>query len=89
MRPGVRPSVRTLTAPLLSPQACRHFNDSGACVPLCPQPLIYNKLTFQLEPNPDTKYQYGGICVRSCPREQGAGEGAGGGGGRALGGAGV
>ncbi|KAI6057813.1 Receptor protein-tyrosine kinase [Aix galericulata] len=71
--PGVRPSVRAPTAPLLSPQACRHFNDSGACVPLCPQPLIYNKLTFQLEPNPDTKYQYGGICVRSCPREQGAG----------------
>ncbi|XP_010219358.1 PREDICTED: LOW QUALITY PROTEIN: receptor tyrosine-protein kinase erbB-3-like, partial [Tinamus guttatus] len=51
--------------------ACRHFNDSGACVPLCPQPLVYNKLTFQLEPNPDTKYQYGGICVRSCPREPG------------------
>ncbi|OXB59598.1 UNVERIFIED_CONTAM: hypothetical protein H355_012531, partial [Colinus virginianus] len=49
--------------------ACRHFNDSGACVPLCPQPLIYNKLTFQLEPNPDTKYQYGSVCVRSCPRE--------------------
>ncbi|XP_064257087.1 receptor tyrosine-protein kinase erbB-3 [Passer domesticus] len=47
--------------------ACRHFNDSGACVPLCPQPLIYNKLTFQLEPNPDTKYQYGGVCVRQCP----------------------
>uniref|UniRef100_A0A8U7NTA9 Receptor protein-tyrosine kinase n=1 Tax=Corvus moneduloides TaxID=1196302 RepID=A0A8U7NTA9_CORMO len=47
--------------------ACRHFNDSGACVPLCPQPLIYNKLTFQLEPNPDTKYQYGGVCVRECP----------------------
>ncbi|XP_067385945.1 receptor tyrosine-protein kinase erbB-3 isoform X2 [Emydura macquarii macquarii] len=47
--------------------ACRHFNDSGACVPLCPQPLIYNKLTFQLEPNPDTKYQYGSVCVASCP----------------------
>ncbi|CAM4602401.1 receptor tyrosine-protein kinase erbB-3 isoform X1 [Lepidochelys kempii] len=47
--------------------ACRHFNDSGACVPLCPQPLIYNKLTFQLEPNPDTKYQYGGVCVAECP----------------------
>ncbi|KAM4880923.1 receptor tyrosine-protein kinase erbB-3 [Sylvia borin] len=47
--------------------ACRHFNDSGSCVPLCPQPLIYNKLTFQLEPNPDTKYQYGGVCVRECP----------------------
>uniref|UniRef100_A0A663F8F3 Receptor protein-tyrosine kinase n=1 Tax=Aquila chrysaetos chrysaetos TaxID=223781 RepID=A0A663F8F3_AQUCH len=57
--------------------ACRHFNDSGACVPLCPQPLIYNKLTFQLEPNPDTKYQYGGICVRSCPREPGVWRGPG------------
>ncbi|XP_041440319.1 receptor tyrosine-protein kinase erbB-3 isoform X2 [Xenopus laevis] len=47
---------------------CRHFNDSGACVPHCPQPLIYSKLTFQLEPNPDAKYQYGGSCVKSCPR---------------------
>ncbi|XP_068935197.1 receptor tyrosine-protein kinase erbB-3 isoform X1 [Petaurus breviceps papuanus] len=47
--------------------ACRHFNDSGACVSLCPLPLVYNKLTFQLEPNPHTKYQYGGVCVASCP----------------------
>ncbi|XP_057613896.1 receptor tyrosine-protein kinase erbB-3 [Chionomys nivalis] len=47
--------------------ACRHFNDSGACVPRCPQPLVYNKLTFQLEPNPHTKYQYGGVCVANCP----------------------
>ncbi|KAF7238187.1 Receptor tyrosine-protein kinase erbB-3 [Varanus komodoensis] len=47
--------------------ACRHFNDSGACETLCPRPLIYNKHTFQLEPNPDTKYQYGGICVKNCP----------------------
>ncbi|XP_060108425.1 receptor tyrosine-protein kinase erbB-3 [Heteronotia binoei] len=47
--------------------ACRNFNDSGACETLCPLPLIYNKLTFQLEPNPDTKYQYGGICVKNCP----------------------
>lgn len=54
---------------LLHPQACRHFNDSGACVPRCPQPLVYNKLTFQLEPNPHTKYQYGGVCVASCPRK--------------------
>ncbi|CAM9947244.1 unnamed protein product [Bubo scandiacus] len=60
---GAAPAPCRLTASY----ACRHFNDSGACVPLCPQPLIYNKLTFQLEPNPDTKYQYGGICVRSCP----------------------
>ncbi|KAM4699455.1 receptor tyrosine-protein kinase erbB-3 isoform 2-T2 [Discoglossus pictus] len=47
--------------------ACRHFNDSGACVPHCPQPHIYNKLTFQLEPNPNAKYQYGGSCIKSCP----------------------
>uniref|UniRef100_A0AC11CUD8 Erb-b2 receptor tyrosine kinase 3 n=1 Tax=Ovis aries TaxID=9940 RepID=A0AC11CUD8_SHEEP len=47
--------------------ACRLFNDSGACVRQCPQPLVYNKLTFQLEPNPYTKYQYGGVCVASCP----------------------
>ncbi|ETE68958.1 Receptor tyrosine-protein kinase erbB-3, partial [Ophiophagus hannah] len=47
--------------------ACRHFNDSGACETLCPQPMIYNRLTFQLEPNPDAKYQYGGVCVKNCP----------------------
>lgn len=47
--------------------ACQHFNDTGACVPLCPQPFIYNKVTCQLEPNPDIKYQYGGFCVRKCP----------------------
>uniref|UniRef100_A0A4W6EI95 receptor protein-tyrosine kinase n=1 Tax=Lates calcarifer TaxID=8187 RepID=A0A4W6EI95_LATCA len=47
--------------------ACRNFNNSGPCVPLCPQPLIYNKHTFKLEPNPDAKYQYGSICVAQCP----------------------
>ncbi|XP_066564643.1 receptor tyrosine-protein kinase erbB-3a isoform X2 [Amia ocellicauda] len=47
--------------------ACSHFNDSGACVPQCPQTLIYNKQTFQLEPNPSAKYQYGSICVSQCP----------------------
>ncbi|XP_036386465.1 receptor tyrosine-protein kinase erbB-3-like isoform X1 [Megalops cyprinoides] len=47
--------------------ACSHFNDSGACVPQCPQTLIYNKHTFQLEPNPSAKYQYGSICVSQCP----------------------
>ncbi|KAJ8403976.1 hypothetical protein AAFF_G00343260 [Aldrovandia affinis] len=47
--------------------ACNRFNDSGACVPLCPQTLIYNKHTFQLEPNPSAKYQYGSICVSQCP----------------------
>ncbi|XP_070596472.1 LOW QUALITY PROTEIN: receptor tyrosine-protein kinase erbB-3 [Erythrolamprus reginae] len=45
--------------------ACHHFNDSGACEPICPKPMIYN--TFQLEPNPDVKYQYGGVCVKNCP----------------------
>ncbi|KAG7471886.1 hypothetical protein MATL_G00102810 [Megalops atlanticus] len=47
--------------------ACSHFNDSGACVRQCPQPFIYNKQTFQMEPNPSAKYQYGSICVSQCP----------------------
>lgn len=54
---------------LMSAQACRHFNDSGACVPQCPQNLIYNKQTFQMETNPNAKYQYGSICVSQCPSE--------------------
>uniref|UniRef100_A0A671RRW3 Receptor protein-tyrosine kinase n=1 Tax=Sinocyclocheilus anshuiensis TaxID=1608454 RepID=A0A671RRW3_9TELE len=47
--------------------ACRNFNNSGSCVPQCPQALIYNKVTFKLEPNPNAKYQYGTICVSHCP----------------------
>ncbi|XP_056158078.1 receptor tyrosine-protein kinase erbB-3-like [Lampris incognitus] len=46
---------------------CRNFNNSGSCVPVCPQTLIYNKHTFKLEPNPSAKYQYGSICVTQCP----------------------
>ncbi|XP_062272115.1 receptor tyrosine-protein kinase erbB-3a [Scomber scombrus] len=47
--------------------ACRNFNNSGACLPQCPQTLIYNKLTFKLERNPNAKYQFGSICVAQCP----------------------
>ncbi|XP_061640418.1 receptor tyrosine-protein kinase erbB-3a [Phyllopteryx taeniolatus] len=47
--------------------ACRNFNNSGSCVPQCPQTVIYNKHTFKLEPNPSAKYQYGSICVAQCP----------------------
>ncbi|XP_076840273.1 receptor tyrosine-protein kinase erbB-3b isoform X2 [Brachyhypopomus gauderio] len=47
--------------------ACQHVNHSGACVPQCPQPLIYNRQTFQLEPNPDAMYQYGSVCMHKCP----------------------
>ncbi|XP_053354504.1 receptor tyrosine-protein kinase erbB-3a [Clarias gariepinus] len=47
--------------------ACRNFNDTGACVPQCPQGVIYNKVTFKLEPNPNEKYQYGSVCVAQCP----------------------
>ncbi|KAM6925620.1 receptor tyrosine-protein kinase erbB-3b [Xenentodon cancila] len=47
--------------------ACQHFNDSGACVPQCPQTLMYNKQKFQMETNPNAKYQYGSICVSQCP----------------------
>lgn len=47
--------------------ACRNFNNSGSCVPQCPQTIIYNKHTFKVEPNPNAKYQYGSICVAQCP----------------------
>ncbi|TMS19060.1 Receptor tyrosine-protein kinase erbB-3 [Larimichthys crocea] len=47
--------------------ACRNFNNSGPCVPLCPRALIYNKHKFKLEANPNAKYQYGSICVAQCP----------------------
>ncbi|XP_076012565.1 receptor tyrosine-protein kinase erbB-3a [Genypterus blacodes] len=46
---------------------CGNFNNSGSCVHQCPQTLIYNKTTFRIEPNPNTKYQYGSICVSQCP----------------------
>uniref|UniRef100_A0A669F8D7 Receptor protein-tyrosine kinase n=1 Tax=Oreochromis niloticus TaxID=8128 RepID=A0A669F8D7_ORENI len=49
-------------------QACRNFNNSGSCVPQCPQTVIYNKLTYRMEPNPNAKYQYGSICVTQCPK---------------------
>ncbi|KPP72367.1 receptor tyrosine-protein kinase erbB-3-like [Scleropages formosus] len=45
---------------------CRQFNDSGSCVPHC-QTFIYNMHIFQMEPSPNTKYQYGSICVSQCP----------------------
>ncbi|XP_053723553.1 receptor tyrosine-protein kinase erbB-3a isoform X1 [Synchiropus splendidus] len=47
--------------------ACRNFNNSGSCVPQCPQPLIYNKNTFKMEPNPNAKYQFGSMCAFKCP----------------------
>lgn len=63
-------AVQCTLTPAVSPlQACRRFNDSGACVPQCPQTLIYNKQTFQMETNPNAKYQYGSICVSQCPSE--------------------
>lgn len=63
-------AVECTLTPAVSPlQACRRFNDSGACVPQCPQTLIYNKQTFQMETNPNAKYQYGSICVSQCPSE--------------------
>uniref|UniRef100_A0A3Q2V8M6 Receptor protein-tyrosine kinase n=1 Tax=Haplochromis burtoni TaxID=8153 RepID=A0A3Q2V8M6_HAPBU len=49
-------------------QACRNFNNSGSCVPQCPQTVIYNRLTYRMEPNPNAKYQYGSICVTQCPK---------------------
>uniref|UniRef100_A0A3P8V566 Receptor protein-tyrosine kinase n=1 Tax=Cynoglossus semilaevis TaxID=244447 RepID=A0A3P8V566_CYNSE len=47
--------------------ACTNFNDSGACVTQCPQPFVYNPMSFQLEHNPRAKYTYGAFCVKKCP----------------------
>ncbi|XP_044201267.1 receptor tyrosine-protein kinase erbB-4-like isoform X1 [Thunnus albacares] len=47
--------------------ACTNFNDSGACVTQCPQPFVYNPISFQLEHNPRAKYTYGAFCVKKCP----------------------
>uniref|UniRef100_A0A6Q2WXX6 Receptor protein-tyrosine kinase n=1 Tax=Esox lucius TaxID=8010 RepID=A0A6Q2WXX6_ESOLU len=47
--------------------ACVHVNDSGSCVLQCPHTRIYNRHTFQMETNPNAKYQYGSICVSHCP----------------------
>ncbi|XP_076870273.1 receptor tyrosine-protein kinase erbB-3a [Brachyhypopomus gauderio] len=47
--------------------ACKNFNDSGSCVPQCPLGVIYNKVLFKMEPNPNAKYQYGTVCVAQCP----------------------
>ncbi|KAI5106797.1 receptor tyrosine-protein kinase erbB-4 [Silurus meridionalis] len=47
--------------------ACTNFNDSGACVTQCPQPLVYNPTIFQMEQNAQAKYTYGAFCVKKCP----------------------
>uniref|UniRef100_A0A8C4QV48 Receptor protein-tyrosine kinase n=1 Tax=Eptatretus burgeri TaxID=7764 RepID=A0A8C4QV48_EPTBU len=47
--------------------ACKNFNDSGACINHCPLPVIYNRVTFQLEEDPNVKYSYGALCVKECP----------------------
>ncbi|XP_078723380.1 receptor tyrosine-protein kinase erbB-4-like [Lampetra fluviatilis] len=47
--------------------ACRRFNDSGACIQLCPSPEVYSPITFKQEPNPYGKYSYGATCLEKCP----------------------
>ncbi|TRY54340.1 hypothetical protein DNTS_021314 [Danionella cerebrum] len=53
--------------------ACRHVNHSASCVPHCPWPLVYNRQTFQLEPNAEAMYQFGSVCVPKCPVCEGTG----------------
>ncbi|TSL61272.1 Receptor tyrosine-protein kinase erbB-3 [Bagarius yarrelli] len=53
-----------------SPQHCCNAECAGGCTG--PKETdcfshIYNKHTFQLEPNPDAMYQYGSICLKKCP----------------------
>ncbi|MBN3324666.1 EGFR factor, partial [Atractosteus spatula] len=47
--------------------ACRDFQDEGTCKQVCPQLMLYNPNTHQLEMNPDGKYSFGATCVKSCP----------------------
>ncbi|KAF0036282.1 hypothetical protein F2P81_011594 [Scophthalmus maximus] len=57
-----------------SPRDCCHIECAAGCKgPLdvdcfCPKTLIYNKQTFNMETNPNAKYQYGSICVSQCPK---------------------
>ncbi|KAG2458330.1 EGFR factor, partial [Polypterus senegalus] len=48
--------------------ACRDFQDEGTCKHSCPQLMLYNPNTHQLEVNPDGKYNFGATCVKNCPR---------------------
>uniref|UniRef100_A0A4W5Q6I8 receptor protein-tyrosine kinase n=1 Tax=Hucho hucho TaxID=62062 RepID=A0A4W5Q6I8_9TELE len=63
-----------------SPRDCCHIECAGGCNGpqdidcfvsdencFCLSTLIYNKQTFQMETNPNAKYQYGSICVSHCP----------------------
>ncbi|XP_039609934.1 epidermal growth factor receptor-like [Polypterus senegalus] len=47
--------------------ACRDFQDEGTCKHSCPQLMLYNPNTHQLEVNPDGKYNFGATCVKNCP----------------------
>ncbi|MGH0120801.1 UNVERIFIED_CONTAM: hypothetical protein FKN15_065137 [Acipenser sinensis] len=48
--------------------ACRAFQDDGTCKDACPQLMLYDPNTHQLEINPKGKYNFGATCVKNCPR---------------------
>ncbi|XP_058869921.1 epidermal growth factor receptor-like isoform X2 [Acipenser ruthenus] len=48
--------------------ACRAFQDDGTCKDACPQLMLYDPNTHQLEVNPKGKYNFGATCVKNCPR---------------------
>ncbi|XP_038653721.1 epidermal growth factor receptor [Scyliorhinus canicula] len=47
--------------------ACQRFSDGNTCKESCPRLEIYDTSTFQMIPNPEGKYSYGGTCVKECP----------------------
>ncbi|RXM99933.1 Epidermal growth factor receptor [Acipenser ruthenus] len=47
--------------------ACRAFQDDGTCKDACPQLMLYDPKTHQLEVNPKGKYNFGATCVKNCP----------------------
>ncbi|XP_055993907.1 epidermal growth factor receptor isoform X2 [Sorex fumeus] len=48
--------------------ACRRFRDEATCKDTCPQLMLYNPTTYQMDVNPEGKYSFGATCVKKCPR---------------------
>ncbi|XP_022101382.1 cubilin-like [Acanthaster planci] len=47
---------------------CLNVRLDGRCRTDCGPAFIYNEVTFELEPNPDFKFQHGYQCVEKCPK---------------------
>lgn len=48
-------------------RACRHAMNDGKCVAQCPPPVIVNREDSRTIVNPEFKYNFYDICVKTCP----------------------